>query len=69
LARLAPPAPLLSRAGERPPSTTFSLPDRDPDRVDRLSPPRPRAALAVPPRATFKINPTANRHDRSAEFP
>ena len=29
----------------------------------------PRAIVAVPPRATFKISPTANRHDSSAEFP
>ena len=28
-----------------------------------------RTALAVPPRATFRISPTANRHDSSAEFP
>jgi hypothetical protein len=65
LALLAPPAPLLSRAGARPPSTTRSFPD-EPDRVVE---PRVRAALAVPPRATFRISPTANRHDKSAEFP
>ena len=69
-----PPAPVVS---ELPDDLEFGLHPPPPlvrasellGWEDRPSSSRPRTALAVPPRATLRINPTANRHESSAEFP